>query len=97
MFAACGELLALGPGWPGSIVRKAFYAATLAACADRFYIGFGTVFAHRAASVGRDVYIGPYGIIGTARIGDGAKIATESLLHFIAAEDSEILLFDLPG
>ena len=29
--------------------------------------------------------------------GDGAKIAAESSLHFIAAEDSEVLLFDLPG
>ena len=28
--------------------------------------------------------------------GDGAKIATESSLHFVASEDSEILLFDLP-
>lgn len=30
------------------------------------------------------------------RTGDGAKIASESTLHFVAAEDSEILLFDLP-
>ncbi len=29
--------------------------------------------------------------------GDGAKIAAESSLHLIAAEDSEVLLFDLPG
>lgn len=29
--------------------------------------------------------------------GDGAKIAAESSLDFTAAEDSEILLFDLPG
>ncbi|WP_301103203.1 pirin family protein [Propionivibrio sp.] len=28
--------------------------------------------------------------------GDGAKIANESSLHFVAAEGSEILLFDLP-
>lgn len=28
--------------------------------------------------------------------GDGAKIAAESALHFVASEDSEILLFDLP-
>jgi quercetin 2,3-dioxygenase len=30
------------------------------------------------------------------RGGDGAKIAAESALHFVANEDSEILLFDLP-
>jgi len=76
LFTACGELLALVPGWPGSMVRKAFYAATLRVCSERAYIGFGTVIVHRGASVGRDVSIGPYGIIGTVRIGDGAKIAS---------------------
>jgi acetyltransferase-like isoleucine patch superfamily enzyme len=76
VFAGCGELLALVPGWPGSMVRKAFYLATLSACADRAYIGFGTMIVHRGASVGRDVYIGPYSIIGTARIGEGVKIAS---------------------
>lgn len=28
--------------------------------------------------------------------GDGAKISAEATLHFVASEDSEILLFDLP-
>ena len=32
----------------------------------------------------------------TMATGDGAKIAAESSLHFIADEESEILLFDLP-
>ena len=76
VFAGCGELLALLPGWPGSMVRKAFYQATLRACADRAYVGFGTMIVHRQASLGRDVYIGPYSIIGAARIGDGVKIAS---------------------
>ena len=31
------------------------------------------------------------------RAGDGAKIAAESALNFVATEDSEILLFDLPN
>lgn len=30
------------------------------------------------------------------RGGDGAKIAEESALHFVASQDSEVLLFDLP-
>jgi acetyltransferase-like isoleucine patch superfamily enzyme len=76
VFAACGELLALAPGWPGSMLRHAFYSSTLTACADRAHIGFGTLIVHRGATIGRDVYIGRYGIIGTARIGDGAKIAS---------------------
>lgn len=76
VFALCGELVAMLPGWPGSMVRKAFYGGALRACATRAYIGFGTMIVHRAASVGENVYIGPYGIIGTAEIGDGAKIAS---------------------
>lgn len=30
------------------------------------------------------------------RDGDGAKVANEAVLHFVASADSEILLFDLP-
>jgi redox-sensitive bicupin YhaK (pirin superfamily) len=30
------------------------------------------------------------------RTGDGAKLAAESALHFVALEESEVLLFDLP-
>jgi acetyltransferase-like isoleucine patch superfamily enzyme len=57
-------------------MRKAFYAATLRGCADRCYIGFGTLVAHRESSIGSDVYIGPYCILGTVRVGDGVKIAS---------------------
>lgn len=75
-FGACGELLSLVPGWAGSMVRKAFYRATLRACAAHAYIGFGVLLVHRAAAVGRDVYIGPYSIVGAAQLGDGVKIAS---------------------
>lgn len=75
-FRTCGELLSLVPGQPGSMLRKAFYGATLEACAPRAYISFGALLVHRAAAVGRDVYIGPYSIIGAAAIGDDVKIAS---------------------
>lgn len=75
-FAACAELLSLVPGWPGSMLRKAFYRATLRACAARAYISFGVLLAHRSASIGTDVYIGPYSIVGAASIEDGVKIAS---------------------
>ncbi len=75
-FGMCGELLSLVPGWPGSMVRKAFYRATLQACAARAYISFGVLIVHRSASIGRGAYIGPYSIIGAARIGDDVKIAS---------------------
>jgi acetyltransferase-like isoleucine patch superfamily enzyme len=75
-FAACGELVSLFPGRLGSMIRKAFYRTTLVSCAERAYLSFGVLIVHRDAEVGRDVYIGPYSIVGCARIGDGVKIAS---------------------
>lgn len=75
-FAACAELLSLIPGRVGSVVRKAFYNATIHHCAERAYISFGVLLVRRAASVGDDVYIGPYSIIGSATIGNAVKIAS---------------------
>lgn len=75
-FAACAELLSLVPGAAGSVVRKAFYRAILRDCADCAYISFGVLLAHRSASVGHDVYIGPYSVIGSASIGNAVKIAS---------------------
>lgn len=75
-FGACGELLSLVPGWAGSLVRKAFYRATLRACAAHAYFSFGVLLVRRAASVGHEVYIGPYSIVGAAQLGDGVKIAS---------------------
>lgn len=75
-FAACAELLSLVPGRLGSTARKAFYCATIRDCAERAYISFGVLLARRSTSVGHDVYIGPYSIIGSATIGNGVKIAS---------------------
>lgn len=75
-FAACAELLSLVPGRVGSLMRKAFYRATIRACAERAYISFGVLLVWRATSVGHDVYIGPYSVIGSATIGNGVKIAS---------------------
>src|SRR5262249_42683321 len=76
VFAAGAELVSLVPGWPGSMLRKAFYRATLLCCAERAYISFGAMVVHRAASIGRGAYIGPYCVLGSVTVGDGAKIAT---------------------
>lgn len=75
-FAASAELLSMVPGRIGSMVRKAFYAATIRHCATRAYISFGVLLSRRDVSVGEDVYIGPYSIIGSAMIGDRVKIAS---------------------
>lgn len=75
-FAACGELLALAPGLPGSLLRTAFYAATIRRCATRSYIAFGALLVHRASSIGENVYVGPYAVVGSATLEPGVRLAT---------------------
>jgi acetyltransferase-like isoleucine patch superfamily enzyme len=68
MFSFWAQAFALVPGLPGTFVRRAFYRWTLESCARTFFIGFGALFSQRAVIVEEDVYVGPYAIIGAARL-----------------------------
>lgn len=76
VFAFGAQSLALVPGLPGVFLRRAFYRMTLDACAKSFHIGFGAFFSHRQSTVGEDVYVGPYSIVGTSRLGRGTLIGS---------------------
>jgi virginiamycin A acetyltransferase len=76
LFAGQAQLLSLLPGKLGSYLRVAYYSMTLKQCPLEGYIGFGTFFAHPEVEIGRSVYIGAYCIIGMAKIGDNATIAS---------------------
>jgi virginiamycin A acetyltransferase len=76
LFAGQGQLLALVPGKIGSYIRVAYYHMTLQSCSVKGYIGFGTFIPHPETELGVGYYIGAYNIIGTARIGDHATIAS---------------------
>lgn len=76
LFAGQGQLLALVPGKIGSYLRVAYYSMTLEQCPKNGYIGFGTFFAHPDVELGTGYYIGAYNIIGMAKIGDHATIAS---------------------
>lgn len=76
LFAGQGQLLALVPGKIGSYLRVAYYHMTLESCPVNGYIGFGTVFPHPELELGCGYYIGGYCIIGMAKIGDHATIAS---------------------
>jgi len=76
LFAGQGQLLALVPGKVGSYLRVAYYSMTLEKCPRSGYIGFGTFFAHPEVELGAGYYIGAYNIIGMAKIGDHATIAS---------------------
>jgi|SRR5579859_4469633 len=74
-FASHSEYLSLFAGKIGSYTRVAYYRHALEACDSDCYIGFGTVFAHSQASVGRGVYIGLNCNLGMVRIGDNTMLA----------------------
>ena len=78
MFTAWAQAFALVPGVAGVFLRRAFYRLTLEACGSSFCIGFGAMFTHRAAAIEQDVYVGPYALIGSCRLGRGALIGSRS-------------------
>jgi virginiamycin A acetyltransferase len=86
-FVFWSQFFALVPGVPGVFMRRGFYRLTLKECHGNFHVGFGAVFSHRGSIVEDSVYIGPYAIVGTARlrrgclIGSRAGIVSGSALH----------------
>lgn len=64
------QLISLIPLHFGEQVRYAFYKRTLAACGRNVTISFGTVLSYSDITIGNDVWLGTYNIIGHADIGD---------------------------
>jgi acetyltransferase-like isoleucine patch superfamily enzyme len=87
VFVFWSQAFALVPGPPGVFLRRAFYRLTLDKCEGSFYVGFGALFSHRGGTIEDSVYIGPYAIVGLARlrrgclIGSRASIISGSGLH----------------
>jgi len=75
-FVAGGQCLALLPGRAGSFLRLGYYRFTLRACSADAIVGFGSYFSHHNASVGHQVSIGAYCVLGMADIGDAVMIAS---------------------
>lgn len=67
---------ALVPGVPGNFLRAAFYKLTLRDASIDVTISFGTFFSQTDVSLGSNVSIGSYGVIGNARIGARTQIAS---------------------
>jgi virginiamycin A acetyltransferase len=76
VFQTCTHLMALLPGLPGVFLRRAFYSMTLERCSLNCYIGFGSLFTHRVATVEDHVYIGIYSMIGSAHLGKHCLIGS---------------------
>ena len=76
LFVGQGQLLSLIPGKIGSYMRVAYYHLALDKCPVQGYIGFGSFFSHPEVELGNGYYIGAYSIIGKAKIGNHATIAS---------------------
>ncbi len=76
LFHICTHIIAMLPGLPGVFLRRAFYSLTLDECSMHCHVGFGSMFSHRSAKVGKHVYIGSYSIIGSADLGEHCLIGS---------------------
>jgi acetyltransferase-like isoleucine patch superfamily enzyme len=75
-FTFWAQSFALVPGVVGVFLRRAFYRCTLDACGRSFFIGFGAFCSHRSVTIEDDVYVGPYAIVGSARLRRGCLIGS---------------------
>ncbi len=69
--------MALIPGIPGSYLRVAYYSFALDRTGTDCHIGFGSYFAHSAASLGNRVGIGAYCVLGQCDIGEGSLLGSQ--------------------
>ncbi len=75
-FPGWSQLFSLLPGLCGVYLRRGFYRLVLPRCASGSFIGFGTVFSHPTAEVGRDVYVGVYCCLGAVTLEDDVLIGS---------------------
>jgi acetyltransferase-like isoleucine patch superfamily enzyme len=76
VFVGMSQFLALIPGYVGTCLRAAYYYASLEKCSWEIHVGFGSIFTHRGASLGPNVSMGAYCVIGHADIGGGVMLAS---------------------
>ena len=74
------HVFALIPGYPGMLLRRAFYRWTLRRCAGDVTIEFGALITQRRAALGPGVYVGPYALVGWADIGAETLVGSRASL-----------------
>jgi virginiamycin A acetyltransferase len=76
VFQTFAQFLAIVPGLPGDHLRVAYYFLTLRKCSLHSRVSFGSFFAQSSSTMGRDVYVGAYCVLGACSIGDRTQIAS---------------------
>ena len=74
-FLGASESIARKPGMWGVFLRQAFYGQLLSSCGKDVYIGWGTVFSMREASLGDQAYVGRNCNLGYAKVGQNVMLA----------------------
>jgi acetyltransferase-like isoleucine patch superfamily enzyme len=91
-FPGWSQLFSLLPGLTGVYLRRAFYRLVLRRCAAGSFLGFGTVFSHPTAEVGRDVYVGVYCCLGDVTLEDDVLLGSHvSVMNGTAQHGTERL------
>ena len=75
-FPGRSQALSLLPGLTGVYLRRSFYRLVLTRCERGTSIGFGTVFSHPRAEIGRNVYTGCYCSLGDVNLGDDVLLGS---------------------
>jgi acetyltransferase-like isoleucine patch superfamily enzyme len=92
VFEFWANVAAMLPGVPGVFLRRAFYRMTLESCSPDCYLGFGMLFTHRRVVVEDHAYVGPYSLVGSARLrrgcllGSRVSVLSGPLLHALDSE-----------
>jgi virginiamycin A acetyltransferase len=95
------QALSLIPGLTGQYFRRAFLRSVLSECHKTAVIEFGVLFSRVGASIGENVYIGPYSHIGLARIernvllAPAVHIPSGPRVHGI--DETSVPIHDQPG
>jgi acetyltransferase-like isoleucine patch superfamily enzyme len=75
-FPGWSQAFSLLPGLTGVYLRRAFYRLVLPRCGAGAWIGFGTVFSHPTAEVGRSVYVGVFCCLGDVTLEDDVLLGS---------------------
>jgi acetyltransferase-like isoleucine patch superfamily enzyme len=76
-FPGWSQAVSLLPGITGVYFRRAFYRLVLQRCDTGVWIGFGTVFSHRSASLGKNVYTGTYCCLGNVELEEDVLLGSQ--------------------
>lgn len=75
-FQGWSQMASLFPGLSGVYLRRAFYCRVFPHCAKDCWIGFGTIFSHPSAAIGRSVYVGPFCCLGAVVLEDDVLLGS---------------------